>query len=126
MLCSPPIPVELWDQIPSDAQDALQTVLAKKDQQIESLQQQVKDLQQQLQQNSKNSSKPPSSDGPQVKHKPPRKPSGRFQGAQPGHPKRLNLLCCLLPMKSSLSFPTSVDDAANHFLVSTLSHWHIV
>jgi len=44
-------------------------------------------LKEQLQQNSRNSSRPPSTDGPQVKRTPPRAPSGRKRGAQPGHPR---------------------------------------
>ena len=87
MLSDSLISVELWGQIPPDAQVALRSIFAIQEKKIESLQQQVKDLQQQLQQSSINSSRPPSSDGPQVKRKPPKKPSRRSQGAQPGHSK---------------------------------------
>ena len=38
--------------------------------------------------NSSNSSKPPSSDGPEVKARPKKKPSQRNRGAQPGHEKK--------------------------------------
>jgi hypothetical protein len=38
---------------------------------------QLRDLTARLNQNSENSSKPPSSDGPHVKRKPPKSPSGR-------------------------------------------------
>ena len=44
-------------------------------------------LEAQLQQNSSNSSKPPSSDGPHVTPAPPEKPSGKTRGGQPGHPR---------------------------------------
>lgn len=47
----------------------------------------IAELEAQLKQNSSNSSKPPSSDGPHVKPAPPRLPSGKKRGAQPGHPK---------------------------------------
>jgi transposase len=42
-------------------------------------------LKEQLRQNSQNSSRPPSTDGAQVKRRPPQEPSGRKRGAQPGH-----------------------------------------
>jgi transposase len=40
-----------------------------------------------LTKNSSNSSKPPSSDGPQVKPAPPKTPTGKRRGGQPGHHK---------------------------------------
>jgi len=52
----------------------------------------VQALQTQLGQNSQNSSRPPSSDGPHVKRKPPRAPSGRKRGGQPGHPVHQRVL----------------------------------
>jgi transposase len=53
---------------------------------IDRLQREVQELRVRLQQNSSNSSKPPSSDGPTV---PPQrtKPTGRKRGGQPGHKK---------------------------------------
>lgn len=47
----------------------------------------IADLETRLNRNSKNSSKPPSSDGPNRKPAPPREPSGRKRGGQPGHVK---------------------------------------
>src|SRR6266568_3109288 len=82
----PPLPKELWDRIPLEIQAALWVVVDGYEQRIATLEGQVAALQAQLQQNSQNSSRPPSSDGPQVKRKPPRPPSGRKRGAQPGHP----------------------------------------
>lgn len=46
------------------------------------------DLEARLGQTSANSSKPPSSDPPHAKPAPPRAPSGKQKGGQPGHPKR--------------------------------------
>lgn len=80
-----PIPKELWDQIPPAAQAALRVFIESLQQRITTLEQQVADLTARLGQNSSNSSKPPSTDGPQVKRQPPRQPSGRPRGAQPGH-----------------------------------------
>jgi len=45
----------------------------------------VKELEARLGMNSRNSSKPPSSDPPNVAARPKRKPSGRKRGGQPGH-----------------------------------------
>ena len=44
-------------------------------------------LEARLGQDSSNSSRPPSSDGPQVKRGVPRVPGGRRRGGQEGHPK---------------------------------------
>ena len=49
------------------------------------LQQRIVTLEAQLRQNSQNSSRPPSSDPPQVARLPKRPPSGRSPGGQPGH-----------------------------------------
>jgi transposase len=56
--------------------------------QVAQLQARVAELEARLGQHSGNSSKPPSSDGPHVKRRPPREPSGRRRGAQPGHERQ--------------------------------------
>src|SRR5438445_2291470 len=88
-----PLPQELWDQIPAHVQAALWVVvdgyeqrIATLEAQVAGLQGEVRELKEQLNQTSQNSSRPPSSDGPRVQRQPPRKPSGRKRGAQPGHP----------------------------------------
>src|SRR5688572_19742452 len=81
----PPIPKELWDLIPLPAQAALLAIIGNLQSEVASLRQQVTDLTQRLDQDSQNSSRPPSSDAPTVKRRPPREPSGRKRGAQPGH-----------------------------------------
>lgn len=48
--------------------------------------QRLADLEERVNQNSHNSSTPPSSDPPQTPPRPPRTPSGRPRGGQPGHP----------------------------------------
>jgi transposase len=80
-----PLPKELWDLIPPAAQAALLAVLGNLQAELSDLRQQVADLNARLGQNSQNSSRPPSSDAPNVKRPPPREPSGRRRGAQPGH-----------------------------------------
>ena len=81
---TPPIPVELWEQIPLHVQAVLWAVFDRYEARIAKLEAEVAELKAQRNQNSQNSSKPPSSDGPHVKRKPPHSPSGRRQGGQPG------------------------------------------
>jgi transposase len=84
----PPIPQALWDEVPPAAQAALRAVLQLYQGRIAELEARLRDLQGQLGANSTNSSKPPSSDGPHVKRRPPQPPSGRPRGGQDGHPRR--------------------------------------
>jgi transposase len=53
---------------------------------VERQQGEIDDLKAKLGRDSSNSSKPPSSDPPWIKRAPPKTPSGRKQGGQPGHP----------------------------------------
>lgn len=80
-----PIPRELWEQIPLHVQAVLWEAFDRYEARIARLEAEVAELKAQRNQNSQNSSKPPSSDGPHVKRKPPRPPSGRRRGGQPGH-----------------------------------------
>ena len=84
----PPIPAELWNQIPSAAQAAILALIQQYEQRLQVLQQQVDELRQRLNQNSTNSSRPPSSDPPHVKRRPPKPSSGRKRGGQPGHARQ--------------------------------------
>src|SRR6516162_1455337 len=84
----PPIPDELWDQIPPAAQAAILALVQQYEQRLQGLQRQVDDLRQRLNQNSTNSSRPPSSDPPHVKRRPPTPASGHKKGGQPGHARQ--------------------------------------
>jgi transposase len=84
----PPIPAELWEQVPPAAQAALLAVFGILEQRVAELEQRVAELSHQLNQNSTNSSRPPSSDGPEVKRAPPKPRGQRPSGAQPGHPRQ--------------------------------------
>jgi transposase len=53
---------------------------------VVSLQERIRELEERLAQNSRNSSKPPSSDGPDLKPPPKRRRSKRQRGGQAGHP----------------------------------------
>jgi transposase len=87
-----PIAPALWDQIPPTAQAALRLVLLDYQQRIAALEQRLRELDERLGQNSTNSSKPPSSDGPAVKRRPPRPLGQRPKGGQPGHSRHLRPL----------------------------------
>jgi transposase len=74
------------DRRPSD--EELVALVVRQAERIEQLEAEVADLRRQLGQNSRNSSKPPSSDSPFIKPAPKslRGRSGRKPGGQPGHP----------------------------------------
>jgi len=77
---TPPIPPELWAQLSPEAQSAVSAVIA-------TLEARIAQLEARLNQNSSNSSRPPSSDPPHFKPAPPRPTGRRRKGGQPGHPK---------------------------------------
>jgi transposase len=77
----PALPAEVLDRLPAEVQAYIRAL----QQAADLLRQRVADLEAQLSQNSSNSSKPPSTDGPAVKRSPPKPPSGRTRGGQPGH-----------------------------------------
>jgi transposase len=87
MSLQPPIPAELWDQIPPAAQVAILTLIQQYEQRLQALQKQVNEFEQRFNKNSTNSSKPPSSEHPHAK---PIRPTGKAErgtGGQPGHAK---------------------------------------
>src|SRR5919205_2611368 len=82
----PPLPPELWEQIPPHIQAALWVVFESYERRINVLEDEVRELKEQVGRSSQNSSQPPSADRPHAKRKPPQAPSGRPRGGQPGHP----------------------------------------
>jgi transposase len=88
MTAAPPLPAALWDQIPPAAQAAVLALVHSYEERLAGLQRRLDHLDQRLAQNSTNSSRPPSSDPPHVKRAPPRPPSGRRSGGQPGHARQ--------------------------------------
>jgi transposase len=83
----PSIPESLWNTVPPEAQTAILAVII-------SLEQRIAELEARLNQNSTNSSKPPSTDPPdvKVKRRPPAPPSERRRGGQPGHQRHIRAL----------------------------------
>src|SRR5262249_49450878 len=91
MSTGPLLPANLWDSLPPEACAlilALRAEVAELRAEVRTLRQQVHDQQERLNQNSTNSSRPPSTDPPNVKRRPPRLPSGRRCGGQHGHERR--------------------------------------
>lgn len=83
---------DLLSKLPPDVGQALrlilsmqQEVIAQRDETIRLLEQRIKELEAQLHQNSRNSSRPPSSDGPKKPRTTPKGKKGRKPGGQPGH-----------------------------------------
>jgi transposase len=68
---------------PPEAQAIIRLLLAR----IEELEERVRELEARLNKTPQNSSLPPSSQHPHAKPAPPRQPSGKKRGGQPGHPK---------------------------------------
>jgi len=81
-----PLPPDLFTSLPPAVQAYIRALEAVADR-VDRLEAQVTELTARLAQNSANSSKPPSTDGPRVKPAPPKTPSGKAKGGQPGHPK---------------------------------------
>jgi len=93
MNTTPPFPPELWEQTPLAVREYIRTLEAR----VAELEATVQRLLERLQQDSQNSSRPPSSDPPQALAKRARRgPSGRKRGGQPGHPGQTR---ALVPME---------------------------
>ena len=101
MTNAPPIPDDLWSEVPPDAQAAVAAVFLATQRRIDVLEARIADLEARLNQNSSNSSKPPSSDPIGVKRKPPAPPSRRKRGGQPGRRKAVRPLAPPEKLRSS-------------------------
>ena len=91
MSARPPLPADPWDRLAPEARAlilALRAGVAELRASVREQQGQVQELQERPNQNSSNSSRPPSTDPPTVKRRPPRPASGRLSGGQPGHQRR--------------------------------------
>ena len=75
-------PPEIWERTPPEAQAYIREL----ERHVAALEATVQQLREQVQQTSRTSSRPPSSDPPQALSKRPRRePRGRRPGGQPGH-----------------------------------------
>ena len=77
----PPLPQPIWDQLPPEAQAAVSVL-------VQSFERRIAELEERLNKDSTNSSKPPSTDPPSLKRRPPAPASGRKRGGQPGHQRK--------------------------------------
>src|SRR5712691_5798525 len=85
---------EVWERTPSEAQASIRALEGRVEtlaSMVHAFQEQVRTLQEPLNQPSRNSSRPPSSD-PRDHERPPRPRSMRRRGGQPGHPGSPRLL----------------------------------
>src|SRR5918992_3117934 len=81
------LPADIWEQTPPEAQAYIQVLEAR----VAALEDTIAALQEQLNQTSRNSSRPPSSD-PLSSPRPKRPRSKRRRGGQPGHPGQTRTL----------------------------------
>src|SRR5437879_1354942 len=114
----PTLPQELWDRIPPEVRAYIETLKGQVKtltSMVHTLQEQVRTLQEQLNQTSRNSSRPPSSDPPQSQRL--RRPRGqRRRGGQPGHPGHTrSLVLWKRSMRWSSSHPISVAVATRPY-----------
>ena len=120
----PSLPPELWERTPPAIRTYIETLEGQVQtltSMVHTLQEQVRTLEERLNQTSRNSSRPPSSDPPQPQR--PRRPPGkRRRGGQPGHPghtrtlvpvEEVDAVVVLKPNQcSSCQAPLSGDDAS--------------
>src|SRR5438477_481937 len=118
MSAGPPLPTDLWDRLPPEARAlilALRAELAELRAKVREQQAQLHELRERLNQNSTNSSRPPSSDPPAVKRAPPKPPSGRRSGGQPGH--ALHQRPLLEPTRPAIALKPSACRQCGHALM---------
>jgi transposase len=103
----PPLPADLWDGLPPEAQVLILGLQA----QVTALGERIHDLELRLDQDSSNSSRPPSSDPPQAPKAQHRSPTGRKRGGQPGHPGTFR---SLLPVEQADEVVSVVPEHCRH------------
>jgi transposase len=79
------IPQHVWDGFSDEARAVVSAL-------VEGFERRIAELEARINQNSTNSSKPPSTDPIGVKRKPPEPPSKKLRGGQRGHPRRMRAL----------------------------------
>ncbi len=82
---APPLPQDVGEATPAESRTLIEALRL----QVEALRAEVVALRERLNVNSSNSSKPPSTDPPHLKRRPPLVPSGKKRGGQRGHKRHL-------------------------------------
>lgn len=77
-----------WEETPASVRELVLSLIER----VEKLEEKIRDLEEEKNRNSKNSSNPPSSDGPAVLPNPKKKKGKRKKGGQPGHAGRTRKL----------------------------------
>ncbi len=85
MGATPPIPETPWGRIPPDVQAALAAAFDR-------IERRVAELEQRIGSNSTNSSRPPSTDPPSPRRRPPAPASAKGRGGQPRHHRHVRPL----------------------------------
>jgi hypothetical protein len=112
MNAEPPIPEELWQQIPPSAQTSILVL-------IQHYEQRLAELEARLKQNYTNSSKPPSSDPPAVKPAPPKPPSAEKPAVSADTP-RPKAPSSITPTLSTIANRRPAAIANNRCIATTL------
>lgn len=86
------IPQHIWDSLTEEARAVIGAVIYGLDKRLAEAEQKIQELRARLDQNSTNSSRPPSTDPIGVKRKPPTPPSKKRRGGQKGHPRKMRAL----------------------------------
>jgi transposase len=102
--------------MPPAAQAAILALVEQYEQRLQALQRKVDQLTERLNQNSTNSSRPPSSDPPHVKRRPPKPSSGRKRGGQPGHARQQRPLVPPQQVKQTIPLMPSACRKCGHAL----------
>ena len=105
----PPLPDDLWAKIPPDAQTAILAL-------VSSLERRIAALEARLNQNSSNSSKPPSAEPLHLKRQPPKPTSKKRRGGQPGHKRHTRELVPPERLTSSLEIKPHSCSGCGHAL----------
>lgn len=82
------LPQDVWQATPGESRALIEALLL----QVDALRAEVVALKNRLDANSSNSSKPPSTDPPHLKRRPPIPPSGKKRGGQHGHKRNIRPL----------------------------------
>lgn len=83
------IPQHIWDSLTEEARAVIGAFIDGLEKRLVEAERRIQELRARLDQNSTNSSMPPSADPTGVKRKPPAPPSKRRRGGQKGHPRRM-------------------------------------